>query len=155
MDGARVASGKKSSDGMHDCQRRRARRHGEDNCGSRPRGQRRDDARDVLALIVDEAVHRDDVVEFAKRRIEHIADRKGRRASARADGRSFSRESDQSRRDIDPDDRRAPLGELERERACPAAGVENASPPKVERQPIEKSSRALRRARRARSRGRG
>ena len=107
------------------------------------------------ALIVDEAVHRDDVVEFAERRIEHIAHGEGRGASARADGRSFSRKSDQRRRNIDADDRRAPLGELERERACPAAGVENARAPGGRAAANRESLRASRRARRARSRGRG
>ena len=147
--------GERASRGVHDGERGRARSNGEDDRRACALSQIRHDARDIRTLIVNEAVHCDHVVELAERRIKHVAGAEGRGARPGEHRRTFARKADERRRNVDTDDRRAALGEFERERARPAARVENASALKVDRAANRESSRASRRARRGRSRGRG
>ena len=76
MAGARSPRGKSLPTACIDGQRRRARREGEDASSRAVRAgeRRRARARMSAALVVDQRVHRDDVVEAPERRVEHVAD---------------------------------------------------------------------------------
>ena len=140
---------------MHDGQRRRARREGEQHRSVGALG-RRASARDrVAGRVVDQRIHRDDVVECAERGVEHVADAKLDAAGAEVAGRR-SRASPirVGERSIATTCGAAPR-RLDRERAGAAAGVEHARAAQVLRQPATAACRASRRGRRARWRGCG
>ncbi len=61
------------------------------------------DAGDVPAVVVNEAVHRDDIVELAERGIEHVADAPINDPSPRSAWRALAREIDEGRRNVDGD----------------------------------------------------
>ena len=88
--------------------------------------------------VVDQRVHRDDVVEAAERRVEHVADAEVDRARRRdrAAARSRARSTSVGERSIATTSRAAPRG-LDRERAGAAAGVEHARAAQVVRQPAK------------------
>ncbi len=80
----------------------------------------------MSAPIVDQRVHRDDVVEFAEAGVEHVAHPKLDAAGSALLRQPFARERDQRRRQIDRDDIRSALGRLDAQRAGAAAGIQQA-----------------------------
>ena len=152
-----VAAREQPADRMHHRQRRRARREGEQHrtCRCAPPG-RASTRTDIAAPVVDQRVHRDDVVETAQRGVQHVADAEFDRARAeiarqrvRAPGRP-AWATGRSRR---PARRAAPPPPPARR--CRSRHPARARPRRSCRQPAEQRARASRRGRRAPSRGCG
>ena len=88
---------------MHRREHRRRRREGRKDRTVAPAGQRAEHADGVVAFVVNDGIHGDDVIEAAKCRIEHVADAEIDRA-VNEGRRPVACEVDQCRGDIDRHD---------------------------------------------------
>ena len=79
--------------------------------------RRTDHAGDVATLVMNKAIHSDDVIENAEGGIEHVADRESDASAAEIARRALARKLDQRRRNVDRQHIRAAFGEFDGERA--------------------------------------
>ena len=131
-----IAARKELPNRMHQRQRRCARSKGEQHRDACALGKARDHVQRVIGLVMDDAVHRDDMIEIALLRRQHVADSEFD-PSQQIARQVLTRMRDQRRRQVHGIDFSAPARGLDRQQAGATAGIEQALVAEVGRQPVE------------------